>query len=168
MKKFRVFSVVLLLAFLLAGIYAQSNSGQDPPTQPGTDQQGMNQKHPMGRMNAQARERMKARAQEMKEKQQKMTEEMKKMDEALQPKIDAMIAATGEQKVNAMADVINELVKERKAMHEHMATMHKDMCDHMMPMDHMGGMHGAMMHDMGTTGTMGMMSGPMGDTEEKK
>jgi NADH dehydrogenase/NADH:ubiquinone oxidoreductase subunit G len=91
--------------------------------------------------------------QEMEAKHQQMMEEMKKMNETLQQKVDAMNAATGEQKVNAMADVINELVKERKAMYEHMAEMHKNMGNHMM-MGHMGGMHGGAMHDMGTTGTM--------------
>ena len=93
---------------------------------------------------------------------------MKQMDEALQQKVDAMNAATGEQKMSAMAGVITELVKERKSMHEHMATMHKDMCDHMMMMDHMGEMRGGMMQDKDTTGAMGMMSGPMGGSEEKK
>lgn len=153
MKTMRVFSVVLVLAFLMTGIYAQDNSGQKPASQPGIEQN-----RPKARMNPQMRERMKARAQEMNEKHQKMMEEMKKMDETLQQKVDAMNAATGEQKVTAMADVINEMVKERKIMHENMATMHKDMSGHMMMMDHMGG---GMMNDMGTTGTMS-------NSEEKK
>lgn len=163
MKTMRVFSMVLLLTFLMVGIYAQDNSGQKPPSQ-----QGMDEKHPMKRMNPQMRERMKARAQEMKAKHQKMMEEMKKMDEVLQQKVDAMNVATGEQKVSAMADVINELVKERKSMHDHMAMMHKDMGDHMMTMGHMGGMRGGMTHDIDTTGTMGMMNEPMGGSAENE
>ena len=59
MKTMRALSVVLLLAFLMAVIYAQDNSGQNPPAQQGTDQPGMDQQRPMGRMNPQMREQMK-------------------------------------------------------------------------------------------------------------
>ena len=65
MKTLRAFSVVLLLAFLMAGLNAQENVGQTPPPPQGMNQQGMDQRHPMSRMNPQMREQMQARAQEM-------------------------------------------------------------------------------------------------------
>ena len=68
-------------------------------------------------------------------------------DARLDSLVAAMNAAKGDRKVKAMAQVINELVAQRKAMHEHMRTMmrsggmrrHPDGDSGMMHHDGMGG-----------------------------
>jgi hypothetical protein len=49
------------------------------------------------------------------------------MMDSLNTRLDSLVSrmnrATGNTKVAAMADVINELVAQRRAMHEHMRTM---------------------------------------------
>jgi hypothetical protein len=68
-------------------------------------------------------------------------------DARLDSLVTAMNAAKGDRKVKAMAEVINELVAQRKAMREHMRTMmrsggmrrHPDADSDMM---HHGGMGG--------------------------
>ena len=49
---------------------------------------------------------------------------MKEMDARLDAKVAAMDAAKGDQKVEAMAAVIKEMVSQRKEMQEHMMKMH--------------------------------------------
>ncbi|HEU5171309.1 MAG TPA: hypothetical protein VFU46_12265 [Gemmatimonadales bacterium] len=55
-----------------------------------------------------------------------MAQHMQMMD-SLNARLDTLVSrmnqATGNRKVTAMADVINELVAQRKAMHEHMRRM---------------------------------------------
>ncbi len=55
-----------------------------------------------------------------------MAEQMRMMD-SLNARLDTLVSrmsrATGNKKVTAMADVINELVAQRKAMQEHMRRM---------------------------------------------
>jgi hypothetical protein len=64
-------------------------------------------------------------------KRDQMMSRMKSMDAALDQKVGAMNAATGSAKVDAMANVINELVSQRKQMEQNMMTMHADMMQHM-------------------------------------
>ena len=68
-----------------------------------------------------------------------MAEQMRMMD-SLNARLDTLVRrmnrATGNKKVTAMADVINELVAQRKAMQEHMRQM-------------MESRQGMMMHMMG-------------------
>jgi hypothetical protein len=84
-------------------------------------------------------------------KHEKMVAEMNAMDTRLDEKLAAMNAAKGDQKIEAMAAVINELVSQRKAMEESFNPMHHGMkCPRMgqqagMPQDcpmmkHHGGM----------------------------
>jgi hypothetical protein len=70
----------------------------------------------------------------------KMMAEMKAMDARLDAKIAAMNAAKGDQKIEAMAAVINELVSQRKAMMEKYEAMHQ----HGMMKHHMMGKEGMM------------------------
>ena len=63
---------------------------------------------------------MKEHHQKMRAEHQKM---MKEMDARLDAKVAAMDAATGEKKMEAMADVIKEMVSQRKQMREHMMKM---------------------------------------------
>lgn len=74
-----------------------------------------------------------ARAEMMKRHQQMMAD-IKAADLKLEELVKDMNAATGDAKVAAIAQVASELVRQQKAMHEHMGTM------------------------MGTMGCMGMMN----------
>ena len=60
-------------------------------------------------------------------KHEKMVAEMKAMDTRLQEKLAAMNAAKGDQKIEAMAAVINELVSQRKEMRTNFGPMHPGM-----------------------------------------
>ena len=76
---------------------------------------------------------------QMAEMHQKMDAEMKAQNAELDKLVAAMNSATGEKKVDAIASVVNKLVEQRKAMHEKMAAMHKDMQGGMMKHDMMKG-----------------------------
>lgn len=54
---------------------------------------------------------------------ERMMADMKAADARLAGLVDAMNTAKGDAKVDAIAQVVNELVRQHKAMHEHMATM---------------------------------------------
>jgi hypothetical protein len=62
--------------------------------------------------------------------QDAMTEMMAEM-KAEDARLDALVAdmntATGDGKINAVAAVVNELVRQHKAMHTRMAGMHQEM-----------------------------------------
>lgn len=58
---------------------------------------------------------------------EKMVAEMKAMDTRLNEKVAAMNAARGDQKVEAMAAVINELIAQRKEMRTNFGSMHHGM-----------------------------------------
>lgn len=70
--------------------------------------------------------------------EQKMEAQMKVQDAELDKLVARMNSATGEQKVDAVAAVVNKLVEDRKMIHAQMAGMHKNMHGGMM-------MHGRMM-----------------------
>jgi hypothetical protein len=65
--------------------------------------------------------------QNMMKMHQQMMAEMKAADAKLDALVKAMNAATGDTKVTALAVVVNELVQQHKAMHEHMGHMHQEM-----------------------------------------
>ena len=58
---------------------------------------------------------------------EQMMAEMKASDAKLDALVKQMNAATGDAKVNAVAAVVSELVRQHKAMHEHMGQMHQQM-----------------------------------------
>jgi hypothetical protein len=70
---------------------------------------------------------MSERHEKMMEHHRKMAAEMKAMEAQLDEKVAKMNRETGEAKVDAMAEVINQLLRERKAMRENMAAMHEGM-----------------------------------------
>jgi hypothetical protein len=82
-----------------------------------------------GGMNTNRMERRK----EMMAEHQKMMAEMKRMDAELDQKVAEMNQAQGSAKLDAMAAAINDLVNERKVMHEHMAQMLGRRMSHMHP-----------------------------------
>jgi hypothetical protein len=63
----------------------------------------------------------------------KMHEQMMTEMQAADAKLDALVmdmnAATGDAKVNAIASVVNELVRQQKAMHGRMGQMHQHMME---------------------------------------
>jgi hypothetical protein len=63
---------------------------------------------------------------------EQMMAEMKSADAKLDQLVKDMNVASGEAKIAAIAQVVNELAQQQKSMHERMATMHQ----HLM----MGGM----------------------------
>jgi hypothetical protein len=65
--------------------------------------------------------------QNMMKMHQQMMAEMTAADAKLDGLVKDMNAATGDAKVAALAVVVNELVQQQKAMHEHMGHMHQEM-----------------------------------------
>ena len=72
-------------------------------------------------------EKMAEQREAMMAKHQEMMAEMESMDAKLDSLVAAMNAATGDDKVNAMAAVLDELVKQRGAMREKMQQKHMGM-----------------------------------------
>lgn len=70
------------------------------------------------------REERRQRREERMKRHDEMVAKKKEMDARLDEKVAAMDAAKGDQKVEAMAAVIKELVSQRKSMHEQMMKMH--------------------------------------------
>ncbi len=73
----------------------------------------------------------------MGEHMQKMHSMMQKMDQQLDEKVETMNKASGDSKIGAMAEVINELVSQRKMMHEKMGDMQQKKMQHMALHTHM-------------------------------
>ncbi len=65
--------------------------------------------------------------QDMMKMHQQMMAEMKAADSKLDTLVKEMNAASGEAKVNAVAAVVTELVRQQKSMHERMGQMHEQM-----------------------------------------
>jgi len=65
--------------------------------------------------------------QDMKKMHEQMMAEMKAGDAKLDALVSDMNAAADNAKVNAVAAVVTELVRQHKAMHEHMGQMHQHM-----------------------------------------
>ena len=58
---------------------------------------------------------------------EQMMADMKAADSKLDALVTEMNGASGEARVNAVAAVVTELVRQQKAMHEHMGQMHQQM-----------------------------------------
>ena len=86
---------------------------------------------------------------------QKMMANMRAMDQKLNDLVAKMNTARGNDKVEAIATVVKELVAQRTQMREQMATMQTRMMDHMM--EHMMSMQGGMMGMMNNRGQAGAM-----------
>jgi ABC-type dipeptide/oligopeptide/nickel transport system ATPase subunit len=61
---------------------------------------------------------------------QRMMAEMKTAHDRLQDLVSKMNTATGDQKVNAIADLLKQLVMDQANMHQHMMEMHDQMMAH--------------------------------------
>jgi hypothetical protein len=136
MKKWWV--VIIALAFLAMPVFAVAQQATTPSTPP--------HEHPAG---PESKMDTTENSKDWQAKHEKMVADMKAMDIRLDEKVAAMNAAKGDQKVEAMAAVINELVSQRKEMRADFSSMHHGMRGPMMghagPMDcpmmkHHGGM----------------------------
>jgi hypothetical protein len=65
--------------------------------------------------------------QDMMKMHEQMMAQMKAADARLDALLEKMHAASGNAKVNAMAAVVTELVRQNRSMHEHMGQMHQQM-----------------------------------------
>ncbi len=72
---------------------------------------------------AQPGEQAPSNMQDMMKMHEQMMAEMKAADTRLDALVKDMNAATGDAKVNAVAAVVSELVRQQKSMHEHMGQM---------------------------------------------
>jgi hypothetical protein len=131
MKKWWAVIIALVLVSVPVFVLAQQAAAPSAPSQ---EQKAGSE----GKMDAGMMEKHK----DWQVRHEKMMAEMKAMDTRLDEKLAAMNAAKGDQKVEAMAAVINELVTQRKEMRENFGPMHH-------------GMKGPMM------GKQGMMDCPM-------
>jgi hypothetical protein len=76
---------------------------------------------------SQPREQSPPNMQDMMKMQEQMMAEMKAADSRLDALIKEMNAAKGEAKVNAVAAVVTELVRQQKSMHDRMGQMQEQM-----------------------------------------
>lgn len=103
--------------------------------------------------------------QEMMKHMQALQTRIKEMDEALDKKVADMNTAEGDKKIQAMADVINEMVSQRKAMREMMADMQQKHMAH--TAGHIAkGMTPEARHSMGMCPVMRHISG--GETATRR
>jgi hypothetical protein len=117
----KTLSLVFMLAVLImpCGLFAQQEQGGTPaPAAKAETTVESAPAHPMS-------------GAQMK-RHDEMMSKMKEMDARLDAKVAAMDAAKGDQKVEAMAAVIKEMVSQRKEMQEHMMKMHDMRKGHMM------------------------------------
>ena len=64
---------------------------------------------------------------------EQMAAEMKANDARLDAVIQALSAAKGDARIDALAATVNELARQYKAERAHMSEMHRTMCGHMAP-----------------------------------
>ncbi len=118
MKMTRVWSgIALALAFALI-VLPPSTSAQEQPT--GQMMQGMQKEERKGAG-------MPPACEEMMAMRQSMHAEQVSADAKLNDLVAKMNAASGEKKVDALAAVVSEMVAQRQARHEKMATMQSKM-----------------------------------------
>ena len=87
---------------------------------------------------------MMSKCKEMMQRHEEMQQKMKQMDDRLADLTKKMNDATGTQKIDAMANVINEMINQRNMMHE-MMMQHQPMMMHHMA-EHMQSGKASMMH----------------------
>jgi predicted transcriptional regulator len=99
---------------------------------PGVAGQAPQASKPMAMAKATPESGMAAKCQAMMADQEKMMTEMKAADQRLDDLVSAMNAASGMQKADAIAAVVNEMVTQRRTMRDGMMKMQHGMMAHMM------------------------------------
>jgi hypothetical protein len=134
MKKWWVVNIALV--FLALPVFVVGQQATTPSTPP--------HEHPAG---TEGKMDTTEKHKDWQARHEKMVAEMNGMDTRLDEKLAAMNAAKGDQKVEAMAAVINELVSQRKEMRANFGPMHHGMRGPMM--GHEGAMDCPMMKHHG-------------------
>ncbi len=162
-RKTIVVTIIVVLLLGIGFVFAQEqNKPQEKPTQ-----------HPMMMKSSKMKSKgmgccsqtMMSNCQMMMNTGKKMKQKMKQLDTTLAELVRQMNQAHGNEKVEAMAAVINELVKQRKMMRQMMMTMQPRMMQHMMMHMAMGGMTGMMNCPM--MKSMKKQAAPQPDTGEQ-
>ena len=148
MKTKRIIQTLTAL-FLAAGLYAggaAADEGHRPSKKSGKEKTGMEMMGMKGKMG------MMGMTEEMKEKvkehHQAMKARMDSLDARLEEKLETAKKARGDEKVDALIAVVEELIAQRKAMRNQMM----DMMPAMMKMCREGKMMEGM-HEKGGTGS---------------
>lgn len=113
------------IPMILVVLLGVSAAGAQPPTPQAHDQHA----------DAKAQQGMVAKCQAMMAEHDKMMADMKAADQRLDALVAKMNAASGQQKTDATAAVVSEIVTQRKTMHAGMMKMHDGMMKH--AMEHM-------------------------------
>ncbi|NOZ93862.1 MAG: hypothetical protein GXP47_03845 [Acidobacteria bacterium] len=134
----------LALGLLLGAPLAIAQTSENTPSK-GMQQMGHEMMHEQKAQGQKMEGDMPAKCKAMMEKKKEMMAKCKMMDAKLDELAAAMNTATGQQKIDAMAALLNELVQQRKNMHTMMMQMQKGM---------MSGMMGGMSKDAKSKCTM--------------
>jgi len=121
-RRFAAMAIVSLIAAAAGALTAVGGEGQE-------------HSHPAGAPAAEGASMME-KCQAMMARHHEMMEQHQAMDAKLDGLVAAMKSAAGDDKVPAIAAVVEELVGQRRAMHGMMADHHAGMMRHMM--EHMG------------------------------
>lgn len=149
-------TVLLVPATLLALPAAQTEKAPQMDDHP-HHHHGMTQKHDATTQDCRA----------MMAERQQMHEKMQAMDAKLGDMVDQMQDASGEDKTEALAAIVAELVTQRRQMHQKMGGHHAHMMQHMMT--HMQAMQSGTMKGMEDCPMMQAMAQgdePMGDSDD--
>ena len=151
---------------LMAGVaLAQTAAGQEPD-EAHAEHHPEEAQTPVAAEPAQAPDMM-ARCRQMMAERQGMMERMRETETRLNSLLAQMNAAEGNQKVDRMAEIINELVATLGPMPGEMMRMQQGMMSHMSEAMRSGEGMCPMMEMMGTVGTTGGAGEPEEDPEQE-
>lgn len=128
MQTNRVLIAALMTSVIAVGAYAQDRPAKTAPSVP---MHGQKSSDMMGGMKDGKMEDMMAEDRTMMAKRQKMMSEIDAADAKLDDLMAAMSAARGDDRIDAMAKVITELVAHQRLMRHEMMSMGPEMMSHM-------------------------------------
>jgi uncharacterized protein YoxC len=129
----KIVQTVALAVLFCVPVWAQSGTQATPNQSQRNDHSGM-----MGQQSGQpgmmgqkpSHSGMTASCQEIMQEHQKMMSAMQQMDSQLQAKVSTMNSATGDKKIQAIVDVVNELASQRHQMFARVEDMQSRMMAH--------------------------------------
>lgn len=124
MQSKKLFVILVVLTNMLLGLaFAQENSDR---TQTPTEEHSMmkdNSRVQNDTMSGCTSEMMPSECEKMMDEHENLKKIMKNMDDKLNKLVEEMNKASQNKKLEAVVAVINELVKQRRTLHERMMTM---------------------------------------------
>jgi hypothetical protein len=126
LKILTLFALIMAVLIMPCGLFAQQDQIQAPAAKPETQMQSGHKHAGTNPEKMEQHKKMMAEHDQM----------MKEMDVRLQEKVAAMDAAKGDQKIEAMAAVIKEMVAQRQEMRDRMMKMREMKMKH--GKEHMG------------------------------